>query len=59
MYPEPRVPILRDGQKITEQLRELVRFLRGFSQEAWNADRMKDKEIESIKRRLDRLEEAK
>ena len=55
-YQEPKVPVPRDGGRPTDYMKELFRFLRGFTQEAWNADRMKDAEIAAIKKRLDRLE---
>lgn len=55
-YQEPRVPVPRDGGRPMDYMRELFRFLRGFAQDAWNADRMKDAEIAAIKKRLDRLE---
>lgn len=55
-YQEPRVPVPRDGGRLMDYMKELYRFLRGFTQEAWNADRMKDTEIEEIKKRLEQLE---
>ena len=55
-YQEPRVPVPRDGGRPMDYMKELFRFLRGFTQAAWNADRMKDTEIENIKKRLEQLE---
>lgn len=55
-YEQPRVPIWREGDRLAEYIKELVRFLRAFSVAAWNADRLKDEEIKAIKERLTRLE---
>lgn len=55
-YEQPRVPIWREGNKLTDYIKELVRFLRSFTVAAWNADRLKDDEIKAIKARLDRLD---
>ena len=54
-YEQPRVPIWRE-EKLTDYLKELIRFLRGFTTAAWNADRLKDDEIKAIKARLDKLD---
>lgn len=48
-YEQPRVPIWREGNKLTDYIKELVRFLRSFTVAAWNADRLKDDEIKAIK----------
>ena len=55
-YEQPRVPIHRDGTNLMEYIKELVRFLRGFTQAAWNADRLKDDKIKAIEERLKKLE---
>ena len=55
-YEQPRVPILRDGVNLMEYIKELVRFLRSFTQAAWNADRLKDDKIKNIEERLKKLE---
>lgn len=55
-YEQPRVPIMRDGAKMMDYIKELVRFLRGFTQAAWNADRRKDDKIKEIEERLKKLE---
>lgn len=55
-YEQPRVPIWREGDKLVEFIKELVRFLRAFTTAAWNADRLKDDEIKAIKARLDKLD---
>lgn len=55
-YEQPRVPIWREGVKLAEYIKDLVRFLRAFSQAAWNADRLKDEEINKLKARLEKLE---
>ena len=58
-YQEPRVPVPRDGGRLMDYMNELCRFLRGFTQAAWNADRINDTEIEKIKQRLEQLEGGK
>lgn len=55
-YKQPNVPRRRDGGNTWSFLDDLTRFLRDFCQAAWNADRMKDAEIERIKKRLDALD---
>lgn len=55
-YEQPRVPIWREGNKLTDYIKELVRFLRSFTVAAWNADRLKDDEIKAIKARLNKLD---
>lgn len=56
-YQEPKVPVPRDGERPMDYMKEMFRFLRGFTKEAWNADRNRDREIAEIKKRLDALEE--
>ena len=55
-YEQPRVPIWREGNKLTDYIKELVRFLRSFTVAAWQADKFKDDEIKAIKARLDKLD---
>lgn len=55
-YEQPRVPIWREGNKLTDYIKELVRFLRSFTAAAWQADKLKDDEIKAIKARLDKLD---
>ena len=55
-YEQPRVPIMREGVKLTDYIKELVRFLRGFTTAAWDADRRKDEEIKALKERVKKLE---
>ena len=55
-YEQPRVPIWREGNKLTDYIKELVRFLRSFTVAAWKADKLKDDEIKAIKARLDKLD---
>ena len=55
-YEQPRVPIWREGNKLTDYIKELVRFLRGFTVAAWQSDKLKDDEIKAIKARLDKLD---
>ena len=54
-YEQPRVPIWR-GEALSEYIRTLVRFLRGFTTDAWNADRRKDEEIRALEARVRKLE---
>lgn len=54
-YEQPRVPIWRED-KLTDYIKELVRFLRSFTTAAWNADRLKDEEIKALKERVKKLE---
>ena len=46
----------RECRRRAEYVRNLGMFLRDFCMASWNADRMKDAEIEKIKKRLDALE---
>lgn len=55
-YEQPRVPIWREGNKLVDFIKELVRFLRSFTAAAWQADKNKDDEIRAIKARLDKLD---
>ena len=45
-----------ESGRLAEYVRNLGMFLRDFCMASWNADRMKDAEIEKIKKRLDALE---
>ena len=54
-YEQPRVPIWRE-EKLTDYIRELVRFLRGCTVAAWQSEKLKDDEIKAIKARLDKLD---
>lgn len=54
-YKQPRVPEATGGA-LSEYIKTLVRFLRDFCAQSWNADKMKDEEISAIKKRLDALE---
>ena len=53
-FKQPRVP--QESDRLAEYVRNLGMFLRDFCMASWNADRMKDAEIEKIKKRLDALE---
>lgn len=55
-YEQPRVPIMRDDSKLMDYIRELIRFLRSFTQAAWNSDRVNSEKIAAIEERLKRLE---
>lgn len=54
-FKQPRIPQMTGGT-MSELLRKLELFLRDFCTTSWNADRLKDTEIEKIKKRLDALE---
>ena len=54
-FKQPRIP-QEMGGKLSEYVRSLALFLRDFCTASWNADRLKDAEIEKIKKRLDALE---
>ena len=51
-FKQPRVP-QESGRALAAYVRKLGMFLRDFCMASWNADRMKDAEIEKIKKRLD------
>lgn len=51
-YEQPRVPIWREGNKLTDYIKELVRFLRSFTVAAWNADRLKDDQIKELQQSM-------
>ena len=53
-FKQPRVP--QESGRLAEYVRNLGMFLRDFCMASWNADRMKDAEIEKIKKRLDTFE---
>ena len=54
-FKQPRVP-QETGGTLAAYVRNLTMFLRDFCMASWNADRLKDAEIEKIKKRLDALE---
>ena len=54
-FKQPRVP-QEAGGTLAAYVRNLTMFLRVFCMASWNADRLKDAEIEKIKKRLDALE---
>ncbi len=54
-FKQPRVP-QETGGTLVAYVRNLTMFLRDFCMASWNADRLKDAEIEKIKKRLDALE---
>lgn len=54
-FKQPRVPQMAGGT-MSELLKKMELFLRDFCTASWNADRLKDAEIEKIKKRLDALE---
>ena len=55
-YEQPRVPMMRDGMNMMSFIKELVRFLRGFAQAAWNSDRVNSEKIAELEARLNELE---
>mgnify|MGYP000316133991 CR=1 FL=1 len=55
-YKQPRVPPMRAGQNLAQYVREIAAFLRENTMAAWNADRMRDAQMEQIQKRLEALE---
>ena len=51
-YEQPRVPIWREGNKLTDYIKELVRFLRSFTVAAWQADKLKDDQIKELQQSM-------
>ena len=54
-FKQPRIP-QETGGSLAGYVRSLALFLRDFCMASWNADRLKDAELEKIKKRLDALE---
>jgi len=54
-FKQPRVP-QETGGTLAGDVKNIALFLRDFCMASWNADRLKDAEIEKIKKRLDALE---
>lgn len=54
-FKQPRVPQETDGT-LAGYVKNIALFLRDFCMASWNADRLKEAEIEKIKKRLDALE---
>ena len=54
-FKQPRVP-QETGGTLAGYGKNITLFLRDFCTASWNADRLKDAEIEKIKKRLDALE---
>ena len=54
-FKKPRIP-QETGGTLCEYVRSLALFLRDFCTASWNADRLKDAELEKIRKRLDALE---
>ena len=54
-FKQPRVP-QETGGTLAGYVKNIAPFLRDFCTASWNADRLKDAEIEKIKKRLDALE---
>ena len=54
-FKQPRVP-QETGGTLAGYVKNIALFLRDFCTASWNADRLKDAEIEKIKKRLDALE---
>ena len=55
-YKQPRVPPMRAGQNLEQYVRKIAAFLRENTMAAWNADRMRDAQMEPIQKRLKPLE---
>ena len=54
-FKQPRVP-QETGGTLAGYVKNIALFRRDFCMASWNADRLKDTEIEKIKKRLDALE---
>ena len=54
-FKQPRVP-QETGGTLARYVKNIALFLRDFCTASWNADRLKDAEIEKIEKRLDALE---
>ena len=54
-FKQPRVP-QETGGTLSGYVKSLALFLRDFCTTSWNADRLKDAEIEKLKKRVDALE---
>ena len=54
-FKQPWVP-QETGGTLAGYVKNIALFLRDFCMASWNADRLKDAEIEKIKKRLDALE---
>ena len=54
-FKQPRV-LQETGGTLAGYVKNIALFLRDFCTASWNADRLKDAEIEKIKKRLDALE---
>lgn len=55
-YKQPRAAADARGQNIAQYVREIAAFLRENTMAAWNADRMRDAQMEQIQKRLEALE---
>lgn len=53
IFRQPRVPEYYDGKGVSRFLKDLVRFLKDFSSDAWMAHRQNAECIEELKRRMD------
>lgn len=53
IFRQPRVPEYHDGKGVSRFLKDLVRFLKDFSSDAWTAHRQNAECIEELKRRMD------
>ena len=54
-FKQPRVP-QETGGTLSGYVKSLALFLRDFCTASWNSDRLKDAEIEKLKKRVDALE---
>lgn len=53
IFRQPRVPEYHDGKGVARFLKDLVRFLKDFCNDAWTAHRQNEESIEALKRRMD------
>ena len=54
-FKQPRVPIYRDGEGAARFLRTLTLFLKDFCEEAWVANRQREREIRTLQEEVRRI----
>ena len=57
IFKQPRVPEYHEGKGVGRFLRDLVRFLKDFCNDAWTASRQHTQDMEEIRERLSALED--
>lgn len=54
-YKQPRVPQMREGERLTEIVRELVLFLKDFCMETWVQVTQTGKEIKALREEIEKI----